>query len=45
MGGQGASQVEDLLERLSDMPSTPMQFAEGGSMPKQLLEYFKNKKR
>ena len=45
MGGQGASRVEDLLERLSDMPSTPMQFAEGGSMPKQLLEYFKNKKR
>lgn len=45
MGGQGASPVEDLLERLSDMPSTPMQFAEGGSMPKQLLEYFKNKKR
>ena len=45
MGGQGASQVEDLLERLSDMPSNPMQFAEGGSMPKELLEYFKNKKR
>jgi hypothetical protein len=45
MGGQGASQVEDLLERLSDMPSTPMQFGDGGSMPKQLLEYFKNKKR
>lgn len=45
MGGQGASPVEDLLERLSDMPSTPMQFAEGGSMPKQLLEYFKNKKK
>jgi hypothetical protein len=43
MGGQGASPVEDLLQRLSDVPSTPMQFAEGGSMPKQLLEYFKNK--
>lgn len=45
MGGQGASPVEDLLQRLSDVPSTPMQFAEGGSMPKQLLEYFKNKSR
>lgn len=44
-GGQGASPVEDLLERLGDMPSTPMQFAEGGSMPKQLLEYFKAKNR
>ena len=44
LGGQGASRVEDLLERLSDMPSTPMQFAEGGSMPKELLEYFKSKK-
>ena len=44
MGGQGESPMEDLLERLGGMPSTPMQFGEGGTMPSELLNYFKNKK-